>query len=88
MPEKFIRRRVNGQRHVPSVRNCSEVSCRNKVDRSEPSAVKVSLHLGSNCSPFMFAIIMDSLKRSIYMMVANDVLLCAREEHVIGVWLG
>ena len=53
---------------------------------SEPFAVEVGLHQGSAFSPFLCAIMMDSLTENIRkqapwkMMFADDVVLCAREK--------
>ena len=55
---------------------------------SEPFAVEVGLHQGSAFSPFLFAIMMDSLTENIrkeapwQMMFADDVVQCAREKDV------
>ena len=55
----------------------------------EPSAVEIGLHQGSAFSPFLFAIMMDSLTENIrkeapwQMMFADDVVLCAREKDVL-----
>ena len=56
---------------------------------SEPFALKVGLHQGSAFSPFLFAIMMDSLTENIrkypswQMMFADDMVLCAREKDVL-----
>ena len=56
---------------------------------SEPFAVEVGLHQGSAFSPFLYAIMMDSLTENIrkeapwQMMFADDVVLCAREKDVL-----
>ena len=56
---------------------------------SEPFAVEVGLHKGSAFSPFLFAIMIDSLTENIrkeaswQMMFADDVVLCAREKDVL-----
>ena len=55
----------------------------------EPFAVEVELHQGSAFSPFLFAIMMDSLTGNIMkkapwqMLFADDVVLCAREKYVL-----
>ena len=55
---------------------------------SEPFAVEVGLHQGYAFSPFLFAIMMDSLTENIrkealwQMMFAVDVVLCAKEKDV------
>ena len=74
-----------GEGHVPSMRNCSEVCCRNK--RTICSGSWPPLRTASN--PFLFAIMMDSLTENIrkeapwQMMFADDVVLCAREKYVL-----
>ena len=56
---------------------------------SEPFAVEVGLHQGSAFSPFLFAIMMDSLTENIrkeapwQMMFTDDVVLCGREKDVL-----
>ena len=60
---------------------------------SEPFAVEVGLHQGSAYSPFLFAIMMDSLTENIrkeapwHMMFADDVVACAREKEVLELGL-
>ena len=78
MPEKYI----TGEGHVPSMRNCSEVCCRNKRTLCSGSWPPPRIAF----SPFLFAIMMDSLMGNIrkeapwHMMLADDVVLCAREK--------
>ena len=56
---------------------------------SEPIAEEVGLHQESAFSPFLFAIMMDSLTENIrkeaprQMVFADDVVLCAREKGVL-----
>ena len=81
---------VKDSYHLPSMRNCSEVYCRNK----RTFCTEVDLHQGSAVSPFSFAIMMDSLMENIRkdardlgsweMMFADDVVLCAREKDAPG----
>ena len=67
------------------MRDCSEVCCRKK----QTLAVEVVLHQGSAFSPFLFAIVMDSLTENTrkeapwQMMFADDVVLCARKKDVM-----
>ena len=58
VPEKYIRL-VNDMYH-----QCETV-VRCAAGRSEPFAVEVGLHKGSVFSPFLFAIMMDSLTENI-----------------------
>ena len=59
------------------------------AEKSEPFAVEVGLHQGSAFSPFLCAIMMDSLTENIrkqapwQMMFADDVVLCARDKNVL-----
>ena len=62
-----------------------ETVVRCAVGTSEPFALEVGLHPGSAFSPFLFAIMMDSLTENIgkkpwQMMFADDMALCAREK--------
>ena len=52
-----------GEGHVgpPSMRNCNEVGCRN----NRTLCSQVGLHQGSAFSPFLFAIMMESLTENI-----------------------
>ena len=75
-----------GEGHVgpPSMRNCNEVGCRN----NRTLCSQVGLHQGSAFSPFLFAIMMDSLTENIrktpwQMMFGDGVVLCAKEKDVL-----
>ena len=72
-----------GEGHVgpPSMRNCNEVGCRN----NRTLCSQVGLHQGSAFSPFLFAIMMDSLTENIRKnTLADDVrMLCAKEKDVL-----
>ncbi|ROT72113.1 hypothetical protein C7M84_009515 [Penaeus vannamei] len=79
VPEKYIR-------VVKDMYECcvTEVKCAVGTTQSFP--IQVGLHQGSALSPFLFAIIMDSLTKDCRrkapwnMMFADDVVLCAREK--------
>ena len=79
MPEKYIRL-------VKDICNQCETVVRCAAGTSEPFAVEVGHHQGSSFSHFLFAIMMDSLTENIrektpwQMMLADDVVLCAREK--------
>ena len=79
MPEKHTRLVKDIYHQCETVVRCS-------AGTSEPFAVEVDLHQGSAFSPFLFAIMMDSLTENIrkeapcQMMFADDVALCAREK--------
>ncbi len=79
MPEKYIILVKDLYHQCETVVRCA-------AGTGEPFAVEVGLHKGSAFSPFLFAIIMDSLTENIrkeapwQMMFADDVVLCAREK--------
>ena len=51
---------------------------------SEPFAVEVGLHQGSAFSPFLFAIVIDSMTEIIRKSTfADDVVQCAREKDIL-----
>ncbi|XP_047496500.1 uncharacterized protein LOC125044097 [Penaeus chinensis] len=64
----------------------SETMVRCIAGTTEPFKVEVGLHQGSALSPFLFSIIMDTLKESIRkeapwnVMFADDVVLCCEEK--------
>ena len=68
--------------------NLGETVVRCAAGTSEPFAVEVGLHQGSAFSPFLFAIMMDSLMENIrkyapwQMIFADDVVLCAMEKEL------
>ena len=72
--------------HVTSMRNCSEMCCRNKRTLC---GGRLPPPKRSAFSPFLFAIMMDSLTENIrkeahwQMMFADDVVVCAREKDVL-----
>ena len=82
VPERYIRL-------VKDMYHQCETAVRCAAGTREPFAVEVGLHQGSAFSPFLFAIMMDSLteniriKASWQMMFADDVVLCAREKDVL-----
>ncbi len=82
MPEKYIRLVKDMYHQCETVVRCA-------AGTSEPFAVEVDLHPGSAFSPFLFAIMMDSLTDNTrkeapwQMMFADDVVLCAREKDVL-----
>ena len=82
VPERYIRL-------VKDMYHQCETAVRCAAGTSEPFAVEVGLHQGSAFSPFLFAIMMDSLTENIrikapwQMMFADDVALCAREKDVL-----
>ena len=65
-----------------------ETAVRCATGTREPFAVEVGLHQGSAFSPFLFAIMVESLTENIrkeapwQMMFADDVVPCAREKDV------
>ena len=59
---------------IPSMRNYSEVCCRNNY--SEPFAVEVGLHLGSDVSPLLFGITVNSLTENIRRALADSRMIC------------
>ncbi|XP_047502427.1 uncharacterized protein LOC125047925 [Penaeus chinensis] len=79
IPEKYIR-------IVQDMYKESETKVRCIAGTTEPFKVEVGLHQGSALSPFLFAIIMDTLTESIRkeapwnMMFADDVVLCCEEK--------
>ena len=79
VPEKYIRLVKDMYHQCETVVRCA-------AGTSEPFAMEGGLHQGSACSPFLFAIMMDSLTENIRkqapwkMMFADDVVLCAREK--------
>ena len=83
VPEKYTRLVKDMYHQCETVVRCA-------AGTSEPFAVEVGLHQGSAFSPFLFAIMMDSLTENIrkkapwQMMFADDVVLCAREKDVLG----
>ena len=82
MPEKYIRLVKDLYQQCETVVRCA-------AGTSEPFAVEVGLHQESAFSPFLFAIMTDSLAKTIrkvapwQMMFADDVVLCAREKDVL-----
>ena len=82
LPEKYIRLTKDMYHQCETVVRCA-------AGTSEPYAVEVGLHQGSAFSPFLFAIMMDSLTENIrkeaawQMMFEDDVVLCAREKYVL-----
>ena len=86
VPQKYIRLVMDMYHQCETVVRCA-------AGTSEPFAVDVGLHHGSAFSPFLFAIMMDSLTENIrkeapwHMMFADDLVLCAREKHVLGLEL-
>ena len=82
VPEKYIRLVKDMYHQCETVVRCA-------AGTNEPFAVEVGLHQGSAFSPFLFAIMMDSLTENIrkeapwQMMFADDVVLCAREKDVL-----
>ena len=82
VPEKYIRLVKDMYHQCETVVRCA-------AGTSEPFAVEVGLHQGSAFSPFLFAIMMDSLMENIrkeaplQMMFADDVVLCAREKYML-----
>ena len=82
VPEKYIRL-------VKDMYHQCETAVRCAAGTSEPFAVEVGLHQGSAFSPFLLAIMMDSLTENIrkqapwQMMFADDVVLCARDKYVL-----
>ena len=79
VPEKYIR--VVQHKYIE---NETVVKC--VAGTSEPFKVEVGLHQGSALSPFLFAIIMDTLTDDIRkeapwsMMFADDVVNCGEEK--------
>ena len=86
MPEKYIRL-------VNDIYHQCETVVRCAARTSESFAVEVGLHQGSAFSPFLFAIMMDSLTENIkkeapwQMMFADDVVLYAKVKDVLGLEL-
>ena len=86
VPEKYIRL-------VKDIHHQCETVVRCAAGTSEPFAVEVGLHQGSAFSPFLFAIMMDSLTENIrkeapwQMMFADDGVLCAREKYMLKLQL-
>ena len=82
MPEKNIRLVKDMYHQCETVVWCA-------AGTSEPFAAEVGLHQGYAFSPFLFAIMMDSLTENIrkqapwQMMSADDVVLCARDKDVL-----
>ena len=82
VPEKYIRL-------VKDMYHQCETVVRCPAGTSEPFAVEGGLHQGSAFSPYVFAIMMDSLTENIRkqalwpMMFADDVVLCARDKDVL-----
>ena len=82
VPEKYIRLVKYMYHQCETVVKCA-------AGTSEPFAVEVGLHQGSAFSPFLFAIMMDSLTENIrkeapwQMMFAGDVVLCERETYIL-----
>ena len=82
MLEKYIRLVKDMYHQCETVVGCA-------AGTSEPFAVEVGLHQGSAFSPFLFAIMMDSLTENTrkeapwLIMFADDVVLCAREKYVL-----
>ena len=80
--EKYIRLVKDMYHQCETVLGCA-------AGTSEPFAVEVGLHQGFAFSPFLFAIMMDSLMENIrkeapwQMMFADDVVLCAMEKDVL-----
>ena len=80
--EKYIRLVKEMYHQCETVVRCA-------AGTSEPFAVEVGLLQGSAFSPFLFAIMMDSLTENIrketpwQMMFGDDVVLCAREKDVL-----
>ena len=80
--EKYIRLVKEMYHQCETVVRCA-------AGTSEPFAVEVGLLQGSAFSPFLFAIMMDSLTENIrketpwHMMFGDDVVLCAREKNVL-----
>ena len=85
-PEKYIRLVKDMYHQCETVVRCA-------AGTSEPFAVEVGIHQGSAFSPFLFAIMMDSLTENIrretawQIMFAVDVVLCAREKDVLDLEL-
>ena len=78
VPEKYIRLVKDMHHQCETVVRCA-------TGTSEPFAVEFGLHQGSAFSPFLFAIMMDSLtkKPRKKQMFADDAVLCAREKDVV-----
>ena len=82
VPKKYIRLMKDMYHQCANVVRCA-------AGTSESFAVEVGLHQGSAFSPFLFAIMMDSLTENIrkespwQMMFVDDMVLCAREEDVL-----
>ena len=82
MPEKYFRLVKDMYHQCETVVRCA-------AGTSEPFAVEVGLHQGPAFTPFLFAIMIDSLTENIrieapwQMMFANDVELCAREKDML-----
>ena len=79
VPEKYTRLVKDMYHQCETVVRCA-------AGTSEPFAVEVGLHQGSVFSPFLYAIMMDSLMENIrkkapwQMMFADAVVLCARKK--------
>ncbi len=82
MPEKYIRLVKDLYHQCETVVRCA-------AGTSDPFAVEVGLHQRSAFSPFLFAIMIDSLTENIrketpwQMMFADDVVLCARKKDML-----
>ena len=78
-PERYIRLVKYMYHQCETVVRCA-------VGTSEPFAMEVGFHQGSAFSPFLFAIMMHSLRENIrkyapwQIMFADDVVLCGREK--------
>ena len=87
MSEKYIRLAKDMYHHCETAMRCA-------AGTSEPFAVEVGLRQGSTFSPFLFAIMIDSLTENVrkeapcQIMFADDVVLCAREKDVLELQLG
>ena len=87
VPEKYIRLVKEMYHQCETVVSCA-------AGTSEPFAVEDGLHQGSASSPFLFAIMMDSLTENIrkqapwQMMFSDDVVLCARDKDVLELEIG
>ena len=74
-----------GEEHVPSMRKCSKVCCRNKRTLFNGRWLPPRLRF----QPFPVATMMDSVTENIrkeapwHVMFADDVVLCAREKDVL-----
>ena len=85
-PEKYTRL-------VKDMYNQCQTVVRCAAGTIEPFALEVDLHQGPPFSPFLFAIMMDSLSENIrkestwQMMLADDVVLCTMEKGVLDLEL-